>query len=63
MDELNRRIESSYQEKEIWQQLSVAKGISFNEPGDKVVEDVFVRADQAMYADKKKMKQEMRFPG
>ena len=63
MDELNRRIESSYQAEEIWQQLSVAKGISFNEPGDKVVEDVFVRADQAMYADKKKMKQEMHFSG
>lgn len=63
LDELNRRIESSYQAEEIWKQLSVAKGIAFCEPGDKVVDDVFVRADQAMYADKKKMKQEMRFPG
>ena len=63
LSKLNNKIEESLESAEIWKRLCIAKGIAFNGPGDKTPEDVFVRADKAMYADKKKMKQDMRFSG
>lgn len=63
MAEMDRRAEESHQAKEMWKQLSIAKGIAFYGPEDQALDDVFVRADHAMYADKKKMKEKMGFPG
>lgn len=39
-----------------WEQISIAIGVALYRPGeDKTVEDVYVRADQAMYAEKVRM--------
>ena len=40
-----------------WQRLSIAKGAAYSTPGDTAPEDVFVRADRAMYANKRRMKE------
>ena len=54
--EMNAAIEKSLSAPEPWQRLSVAKGAAVFEPGDATPDDVFVRADRAMYADKRRMK-------
>ena len=45
-----------------WERVSAAMGFAiYDEKTDKTVEDVFVRADKAMYARKKEMKQRRGF--
>ena len=43
-----------------WERLSIAKGAAYSTPNDTAPEDVFVRADRAMYADKRRIKEAAR---
>ena len=53
---LNREIEGSLSAEQPWQRLSIAKGVAVCESADTTPDTVFVRADEAMYADKRRMK-------
>ena len=55
--ELEKRMADTQTQPKPWQRLSIAKGVAFCQPGDSSPEDVFKRADAAMYADKRRMKQ------
>lgn len=54
--EMNRAMHESRSLREPWRRLSLAKGVSFWQPGDRSPEEVLKRADEAMYADKRRMK-------
>ena len=54
--ELNAGIEKSLSDETPWHRLSIAKGIAFSEETDTSPDAVFNRADEAMYADKRRMK-------
>ena len=56
MRELTTEIEKTLLVGEPWQRLSIAKGLAVFSPGDSSPDDVFNRADRAMYADKRRMK-------
>ncbi|MBQ6927486.1 MAG: diguanylate cyclase [Oscillospiraceae bacterium] len=56
MRELTTEIEKTLRVGEPWQRLSIAKGLAVFSPGDSSPDDVFNRADRAMYADKRRMK-------
>ena len=56
--ELDQRMEASQQESDAWKRISLAKGLAVRGESDTSVEDVFRRADQAMYENKRKMKAE-----
>lgn len=57
LEEMDRRMEESFGEKEPWKQLSIAKGLAMCGAEDSSSDDVFRRADQEMYANKRKMKE------
>jgi diguanylate cyclase (GGDEF)-like protein len=52
----NSDMEKTWEENEPWKQVSVSKGLAVCLPSDSAPEEVFKRADQAMYEDKRKMK-------
>ena len=54
--ELNAEIYRSLSAADPWERLSIAKGLAVFEAGDLTPDDVFNRADKAMYADKRYMK-------
>lgn len=56
MAELNRAIEDSLSAEEPWRRLSIAKGLAVYDKSDATPDAVFVRADEAMYQDKRRMK-------
>lgn len=56
MAELDERIRESLAAEEPWHRYSIAKGVSVYLPLDDSPEDVFIRADRAMYEDKRRMK-------
>lgn len=56
MAEMDRRIVESQETGQAWEQLSVAKGSATCRAEDKTPEEVFIRADRAMYIDKRRMK-------
>ena len=58
--ELERRIKESQSADEPWQRISIAMGMSVYQTGDKTVDDVFKRADAAMYDAKRRMKETSR---
>lgn len=54
-----RTAEINAQAKEPWERVDIAKGFAVFEPGqDKTAEDVLRRADNEMYRDKRRMKEE-----
>ena len=55
--EFNRLADESLKERYAWNRVSTAKGLAICEPSDTMLEDVFRRADHAMYQDKKAMKE------
>ena len=55
--ELDAAVEATASADKPWQRLSIAKGTAYSTPGDTAPEDVFVRADRAMYANKRRMKE------
>lgn len=55
--ELDAAVEATVSADKPWQRLSIAKGTAYSTPGDTAPEDVFVRADRAMYANKRRMKE------
>lgn len=59
--ELERRIKESQSADEPWQRISIAMGMSVYQTGDKTVDDVFKRADAAMYDAKRRMKETSRY--
>ena len=54
--EMDRRMAESRSEKDPWKRVSVARGLSFCLPSDTNPDEVFKRADEAMYQHKKQMK-------
>lgn len=56
LDELDGRIEQCATREHPWQRVSLAKGLALCEEGDATPEEVFHRADQAMYEEKRRMK-------
>jgi len=54
--ELVRCIKENQIEKEAWKRISFAWGLGIYQPSDELPDDVFHRADQAMYAHKRSMK-------
>lgn len=57
LEELDYRMARSAGAREAWKRYSIAKGLALCQPEDKTPEAVFKRADTAMYADKRRMKQ------
>lgn len=55
MAEMDLQMAESQQEKEPWKRMSIAKGVSFYHAGDDP-DEVFRRADQIMYEDKRRIK-------
>ena len=56
LERLERTMEASWQEAEPWRRLWMAWGIGIYQAGDATVNEVFRRADQAMYETKRRMK-------
>lgn len=56
LEQLNRGMRETFSIADPWARLSFAKGVAVYAPDDPTVEAVFVRADEAMYADKRRMK-------
>lgn len=56
MAELDACISETMDEPEPWRRVSLAKGMATCHRTDATVEDVFKRADEAMYEDKRRMK-------
>lgn len=56
MDTFGKRMEETQKSQEPWRRISIARGMSCCTQSDAVVEEVFRRADEAMYADKRRMK-------
>lgn len=54
--EFDRMAEESFNKQNLWQQVSVAKGLGCCQPSDVSPDEVMKRADLAMYEDKKRMK-------
>ena len=54
--QMNAEIEKTLDAEKPWERLSIAKGLAVRSPGDATPDDVFIRADKAMYADKRRMK-------
>ncbi len=54
--QLEERMARSMDEQEPWERVSMAKGFARSQDGDTKTEDVFHRADVAMYSDKRRMK-------
>jgi len=54
--QLNAEIDKTRGSKNPWERLLIAKGVAVRTAGDTTPDDVFVRADKAMYADKRCMK-------
>ena len=55
--ELDKAIEESLSADMPWHRLSIAKGVALYEKTDSTPEAVFNRADEAMYAEKRRMKE------
>jgi len=56
--EFDRRMIASQKESDPWKVVSVAKGLAYCTVSDETPDDVFKRADEKMYQDKKNMKGE-----
>ncbi|MBR0368306.1 MAG: diguanylate cyclase [Clostridia bacterium] len=56
MAELDRQLQQGQSAAEPWQRPSIAKGLATCEETDVAPDSVFVRADEAMYEDKRRMK-------
>lgn len=56
MAELDRQLQQGQSAAEPWQRPSIAKGLAVREETDVAPDSVFVRADEAMYEDKRRMK-------
>ena len=56
LEELDRRIAEAAGSENPWERPSIAIGTAFYGKGDRKVDDVFVRADMAMYDDKRRIK-------
>ena len=54
--ELDRRMAASMDEADPWHRVSLAKGMACCTPTDRSVDEIFKRADQAMYENKRAMK-------
>lgn len=54
--QMEAKIETTLAADKPWERLSIAKGLAVRSPGDATPDDVFIRADKAMYADKRRMK-------
>lgn len=54
--QMDAKIEKTLAAEKPWERLSIAKGLAVRSPGDATPDDVFIRADKAMYADKRRMK-------
>lgn len=57
LEEMDARMARSHWASEPWKRLSIAKGIGYCMPGDKSPDAVLKRADDAMYVDKRHMKE------
>ena len=57
LEELERHMEKTLKAEEPWKRLSIAKGLSFCTPEDQTPDAVLKRADEAMYIDKRRMKE------
>ncbi len=58
LEEMDRRMAASRKHPEPWKRLSIAKGYSLYNGEVQTLEEIFNRADEAMYADKRRMKQD-----
>ena len=57
LKELDCRMEESGENRVPWERYSFARGISFCGEGDQTPQEVFQRADEAMYENKRRMKE------
>ena len=54
--QLNKEIDKTRSNQNAWERLLIAKGVAVRSAGDATPDAVFIRADKAMYADKRRMK-------